>query len=260
MKNSDELLHGPILKLVSSISPSRLDALAACSLRMAFSADARFQSHVFIGPRARLGTVSHLLLERVFNGRLDRVPHSEWDTALNELWDEILAQEESKVLRSEIERHLGPAICWPGYHMLRARSIRMGRETLERRYQGTGGTGKSQAEVIYQAFQGKLRGRADAVWTHNGVTEIEDYKTGNLFDVIDDSETQIVKAQYRRQLLLYSAMHHDITGCWPVKAHLVPLSGDRISITLDPVEAQKEAMASDRLAGSVQCEDRNCEK
>ena len=62
--------------------------------------------------------------------------------------------------------------------------------------------------------------------------------------MIDDSETQIVKAQYRRQLLLYSAMHHDITGCWPVKAHLVPLSGDRISITLDPVEAQKEAMAA----------------
>lgn len=244
MKSSEDLLRGPILQPVSSISPSRLEALAACHLRMAFCADPRFRPYVFVGPRARLGTASHLLLEKILYGQLDKVPHSEWSTTLSELWCAILAQEESQVMRSELERHFGPAIRWPGYHMLRARSIRKGLEILERRHQGTGGIGKNRTEVIYQAFHGKLRGRADVVLIRNGVTEIEDYKTGSILDTIIDSETQIIKAQYRRQLLLYSAMHHDITGCWPTKGHLVPLSGDKVSITIDPVEAEREAIAA----------------
>jgi hypothetical protein len=244
MKNSEDLLHGPILQSVSSISPSRLDALATCSLRMAFSADARFRPHVFIGPRARLGTASHLLLEKILKGQLDEVPYTEWDTTLSELWLEILVQEESKVLESELERHFGPAVRWPGYHMLRARSIRLGREMIGRRCQSIRGIGERQTEVVYQAFNGKLRGRADVVLTRNGITEIEDYKTGDLYDRAGDGEEQVIKARYRRQLLLYSAMHHDVTGRWPSKAHLIPLTGDRVSITIDPAEAETEAMAA----------------
>jgi hypothetical protein len=247
MKGLEDLLHGPTLKPVGYISPSRTNVLAACFLQVAFSADTQFREYVFVGPRARLGTASHLFLEKILRGQLDQVILSEWDTALSELWYEILVQEEKKVQASEIERHFGSAVRWPGYHMLRARSIHLGREILERRRHSARGTVEIQTEVIYQAFNGKLRGRADVVLTRAGVTEIEDYKTGDLYDRTEDGEEPVLKAQYRRQLLLYASMHHDVTACWPTKAHLIPLTGGRVSITIDPIEAENETLAAINL-------------
>ena len=244
MRSLEDLLQGPTLEAVAYISPSRLYTLATCFLQFGFYSDGPFRVHVFVGPRARLGTASHQFLERILKGQLDEVPRTDRTTRLNELWHEILVQEESKVLESELERHFGPADRWPGYHMIRARSVHLGREILDRRGHGIRGVGASQTEVMYLAFNGKLKGRADVVFTRNGTTEIEDYKTGEIFDRIGDSEVPLIKAQYRRQLLLYSAMHHDVTGRWPTKAHLIPLTGDRASITIDPVEAETEAIAA----------------
>ncbi len=226
------------------VTPSRVFALEACFLRAAFDADPRYAARVFRGPKARLGSASHALLERVSKHELDGVPASERRRRLRELWVEEAGKEGAAARDSELEGHLGPPERWPGYNIQKARAVAAAMRMLERRDTATGGPGGSaRAERFYSAYQGRLRGRADAVYPRGGRTEIEDYKTGAIHDELPGAGT-VLKTRFRRQLLLYAAMHHDETGIWPAAGSIVPLSGPKERFPIDPVEAEGEARAA----------------
>jgi hypothetical protein len=83
---------------------------------------------------------------------------------------------------------------------------------------------------------------------HRGPThEIEDYKTGALYEA-DPTGATAVKSHYRVQMLLYAALEHAATGSWPTRATLIPLQGPPALIAIDPDEAAHVAeMSMDAL-------------
>jgi hypothetical protein len=235
----------PQLRKLESVSPSHAGALESCFLQVAFGTDRTFRSRTFLGPKARLGIVCHELLERVLSGRIDAASKVDAQAALEATWNSLIEEQERKCLSSELEKHFGPARGWPGYWMLRARAMAKAFDMLGRGGCARGSRAEYLVEVEYRSYGGRLAGRADVVrMTEYGVT-IEDYKTGDIY-ADDDIDGQSVKPQYRRQLQLYAAMHHDATGQWPVSAALVPLTGDRLYVEVTPAEAEAEAQ---RLLG-----------
>jgi RecB family exonuclease len=184
---------------------------------------------------------------------LDGVPASKRGQRLGKLWREEAGKEGAAARSSELERHLGPPERWPGYNIKKARAVAAAARVLERRDRTTGGpegsAGSARAERFYSAYGGRLRGRADAVYSRGGRTEIEDYKTGSIYDEAPGAPPTL-KRHFRRQLLLYAAMHHDETGEWPAAASVVPLSGPKERLPVDPVEAEREALAALALMDS----------
>lgn len=225
------------------VTPSRLFALETCFLRAAFDADPRYAAGVFRGPKARLGSASHALLERVSKHELDGIPASERRHRLRDLWECEAKKEGDAAHNSEIERHLGPPERWPGYNIQKARAVASAARILERRDKAPGGPGGARVERFYSAYGGRLRGRADGVYARGGRTEIEDYKTGGIHDETPGAKP-VLKRRFRRQLLLYAAMHHDETGKWPATGSVVPLSGPKESFWVDPAEAEEEVRAA----------------
>jgi RecB family exonuclease len=231
------------------VSPSRLGALEACFLQAAFAADAAYQGWTFKGPGAQLGSACHALLERVTRGELARVPSSERRSELERMWSEEVARVEEASLSSPLTRHLGPARHWRGYALQRARVIRRAEDILERAGSRRQGASSTHAERYYQAYEGRVRGRADLVRSRNGRTEIHDYKTGEIYEEAQHGGAPLLRPLYRRQLLLYAAMHRWETGEWPTTAHVVPLVGESSTIEIEPAEAEQEARRALELLG-----------
>lgn len=226
------------------VTPSRLFALEKCFLQATFDANPDRAAGVFRGPKARLGSASHALLERVSKHELDHVPKDGRRHHLRKMWKEEVIKEGDAVQNSELEKHFGPPERWPGYNIQKARGVAAALRRLERRDMATGGpNGSALAERSYSSYSGRLRGRADAVYSRGGYTEIEDYKTGNIYDKTPGA-VPVLKPHLRRQIMLYAAMHHDETGEWPAVGTIVPLVGSKERIPVDPVEARQEASAA----------------
>ncbi len=238
---------GPRLRPLEYVSPSRVAALEACFLQAAFGADPAYRKLIFRGPRGLLGAACHALLERVWKGELASEPEGGRRQGLERIWGEEVARaEEAAQHPSAPTRHLGPARRWPGYALQRARVLRRAEALLgRRRTVGRGGDSGAFSERGYRAYGGRMRGRADLVRSVQGRVEIEDYKTGEIYEEAEIGGAQaLLKPRLRRQLLLYAAMHHSETGEWPRSGHIVPLAGERASIEVDPYEAAQEAEAA----------------
>jgi len=226
-------------KPLEYVSPSRVAKLEACFLQVVFDATPRYRGKKFLGPRARLGAACHALLARITRGELAGIPRAEWRSKLEHLWNEEIAEEERLSQESPLEEHFGPARRWPGYAIQKARAMRKAQVILERRLQARSWTGRTWAERSYQAYQGRLRGRADVVYWSGEYAEIQDYKTGSIYERQEQGDN-VLKSHYRKQILLYAAMRHDSTGIWPASGHIVSLTGDRESVDIDPAESERE--------------------
>ncbi len=157
------------------------------------------------------------------------------------MWEEEVGKEGNAARNSELEGHFGLPERWPGYNIQKARAVAAAARILERRDKDTGRTGGSaRAERFYSAYGGRLRGRADAVYSRGDRTVIEDYKTGAIHDEVPGVGLAL-KPRLRKQLLLYAAMHHDETGEWPASVCVVPLVGPKETFLIDAVEAEHEA-------------------
>ena len=223
------------------VTPSRAFALETCFLRVAFDAGLNHAGDIFRGPKARLGSASHAVLERASKHGFDHVPKEERRYHLRRVWDEEARKEGDAAQNSELEKHFGPPERWPGYNIQKARAVAAALGKLERQDRATGGSGGSAlAERSYSAYGGRLRGRADAVYSRGGHTEIEDYKTGNIYDEVPGTGLML-KPHLRKQIMLYAAMHHDETGEWPAAGSIVPLVGSKERVPVEPVEAGQEA-------------------
>lgn len=233
------------LRPLNYITPSMVSALNTCFLQVAFRADPAIK--VFQPPAARLGTACHALLERIAKGELASQPVEDWSASLEIIWQEEIAKQEEALLASRWEAHFGLAVTWPRYSLQKARVFLKAEKLLSYQKthmaQATGGHHQFGVERYYQAFQERARGRVDVVYESEQGIELIDYKTGRIFDE-DETGNQTIKESYKNQLHFYAAMHHDVYGSWPVKAHLVPLTGQPISIEIDPAQAGKLVQAA----------------
>lgn len=238
----------PTLKPVplESTTTTGAEALGSCSLRAAFDASPTHRGVVLRGPGARLGSICHRVLEATAHGVFDRVASS-LSSSFDQVWQRFTKEEELAVKQSPLERHFGLADRWPYYALKRAYALRqVERMVGARRTAGVSapgvGTWRSattnyqRGERQYAGFNGCLRGRADHVHEGEDRIEIVDYKTGAIFDGADGPGPAI-KPEYRRQLLLYAALHWNETDRWPTTATLVSLRGETASIDVVPQEA-----------------------
>jgi hypothetical protein len=86
------------------------------------------------------------------------------------------------------------------------------------------------------AYEGRLVGRPDVIRTK----EIVDYKTGGITEY-DDSQKEVVKASYIRQLRIYGYLVRENLGWWPDRGMLVPMIGPGIETALTPADCEREA-------------------
>jgi hypothetical protein len=146
-------------------------------------------------------------------------------------------------MRNPLDAHWPPPARWPYYAARKVATRRLCERIVSARPPSAEGRGGERAQTLreqrQQAYDGKLRGRADVI-RRFPEAEIEDYKTGTLFE----SEDGEVKAHYRTQMLLYAVLEHEATGVWPKRATLVPLQGDPVVIEIDPGEATAAAEAA----------------
>jgi PD-(D/E)XK nuclease superfamily len=226
-------------------TPSGAATLADCGLRAAYDSDTTFHGSVPSSPAARLGTVCHRVLELAGVGALPPAGDPHWREAFEAAWTEAIAEQEKERQRNPLEAHWPPPARWPYYAARKVATRRLCKRISE----STSPPGERDGALLnapeklqeqrQQAFDGKLRGRAD-VTRRSPQSAIEDYKTGS---VLDDESAEI-KPQYRTQMLLYAVLEHETTGVWPKHATLIPLRGEPIVIDVDPAEANAAAEAA----------------
>jgi CRISPR/Cas system-associated exonuclease Cas4 (RecB family) len=210
-------------------------------LRAAFDASPAHEKLRFPGPAARLGNVCHAILEAAGNGAFVHLWPEGWEEAFDSMWQERIAEQERMAQRSPLEQRFGPSSSWPKYELKRAllrvkakRLTRLRAESVSNRKECWSQVHASERQ--YSGFGGWLRGRADHVVREHAHVVIEDYKSGAIANP-EGGEGPEIKANYRRQLLLYAALHWDETGEWPDQARVIPLRGKVVTITIDPEEA-----------------------
>lgn len=222
------------LKPIARISPSMAARLQRCALEAIYSSNTSTGLPAISGPAARIGTACHRVLEAIANGDIPATAN--WETAFQDLWASILRVQEHEALNSPYERHVGPAGRWRNVGIQRARLKRLAYQlwNAQQEYDVT-----PSAERRYEAFHGHLVGIADVVRETPAGIVIEDYKTGTIRDVDEETGTTTIRASYRQQMLLYAAMHHDVHGVWPIRGRLIPLEGDPVDVPIAPDEASQ---------------------
>lgn len=220
------------LKPITRISPSMAVRLQRCPLEAIYSCNTSSNLPAVTGTAARIGTACHQVLEAIASDTIP--PTADWDSAFQELWTAKIGEQEQEVMNSPYERHFGTADRWRNIAMQRARLKRLAR-TLWEAQQQSGLI--SAVERRYQAFDGRLIGIADVVRETPDGLIIEDYKTGTIIEVDEETGTSTLMTSYREQMLLYAAMHHNVYDIWPVRGKLIPLDGDSIDVPIDSTEA-----------------------
>jgi RecB family exonuclease len=169
----------------------------------------------------------------------------ELERALSRAWDKEMAAHAAQARSSLNNQHLTLPARWPYYEIKRARALRFARRIVlqvnassspRQRPPPRKDDPESGSEHWYTGFDGRLNGRADRTLVRDGELIIIDYKTGKIAEVGEFGADEIRPA-YRRQLLLYAALHHDETGAWPAFGELVPLDGEAIQVEIDKDEA-----------------------
>lgn len=225
------------------ISPTSVNQLRQCMLRVAFDSDVASRVSIMFNPAAHLGSVCHRVLESIGKGAIS--PNADWNASFEQLWQSEVTKQEMTVHNNLQDQNLGAMRYWRGYAIKRARLKHLAYQLwLKQRYhlsitnRPPHSTG---IEFRYTAFQGQMRGTADMVRWETGELIIEDYKTGVITDHDEVTGDTILRESYRQQLLLYAAMHHDTTSHWPTRARLIPLEGVPIEFPIDKVVASHVA-------------------
>ena len=205
----DEFVCWP-LSPIRRISPSRFSQFQLCSLREIWSLNHRvplLPRH----PSARLGTISHAVLEAAAKGAVtDR-------SSLETLWDDVTKKIQDEMLQHQIEKHLVPLELYAfNYEVKKILSFKMAEQIFES--SGLEVSGKRSAEQWFESADGKIGGKIDLILTYDDGVEIVDYKTGNVLNSQVGGE---VKDEYKVQMKLYAGLYHEVKGDWPIKLSLI---------------------------------------
>lgn len=222
----------PAPRPLPSISPSRYIALRSCPLNAVWTANGA-RRPLPDSPAARVGTVAHTLLEEAGRGSLE-------PDAVERRWSELVEAAEDALGQNWLARHLVPLTgSVPDFEVRRLQAIRRATElAASARERSSIDRGAAQAvgqEVPVVTPDGLVTGRIDAVVPTPDGLVIRDYKSGAIFDP-ESGATPKVKEAYAIQLKLYAAMYEAMTGSWPSRLEILPLTGPPEGIAFDPSE------------------------
>lgn len=225
---------------LASVSPSSAVTLKECHLRAAYRSDRGSAAGATGSPAARLGSACHEVLEGAGRGELPDGAEAGFGPAFEHSWEAAIGRQAGAARATAAERHWPEPHRWRGYALRKVAAKHLARRLSRRAREA----GVAVVEHDQSARGGRLRGRPDLV-LETPRHEIEDYKTGSLYE--EDSGE--VKASYRTQMLLYGVLERERTGRWPERATLVPLQGEPAALDIVPAEAEAEAEeALDQLA------------
>ena len=218
-KMVDDLVRLP-LDPIRRISPSRFWDFQLCSLKEIWLSNHQpplLPSH----PSARLGTISHSVLEAAAKGIVtDKV-------TFDAQWDDMLGKTHEEMLQLSIEKHLVPLeFSAQNYEVKMILSFKLAEKIFG--FAGEGTPKGHCAEHWFESADGKIGGKVDLVLNHQDGVEIVDYKTGSVLNAQSGGE---VKDEYKVQMKLYAGLYHEVKGCWPVKLSLIGIDGQKYYIS-----------------------------
>ncbi|GAG72339.1 unnamed protein product [marine sediment metagenome] len=223
----DKLIYLP-LRPISRISPSRFYDFHLCSLKEIWSSDRQtplLPSH----PSARLGAISHTVLEAAANGIITN------KTSFETQWDNMLRKTHKEMLQLPIEKHLVPLeYSATNYEVKKILSFRLAEQMFNSTVKGI--SHKRCAEQWFESMDGKICGKIDLILSHEDGVEIVDYKTGNVLDPKYDSE---VKEKYKLQMKLYAGLYYEVKHSWPVKLSIMGIDQKKYFVSFSQEECSK---------------------
>ncbi|MBI2930712.1 MAG: PD-(D/E)XK nuclease family protein [Planctomycetes bacterium] len=211
-------------------------------LRAGLSRATGISPFILGSPKGWLGSAYHEVLEKI--PRVDLATES-LDNAIERLWSQAIAAQHQRASRHPLDRRFGSPVTWPGYHVARA-SVRLRAGdlvtfTVAAPVAATGPGAFVSATIREQEFiacNGKLVGRPDVV----RADEVVDYKSGGLFEYDENSQVEVVKSAYVRQLRIYGYLVKEALGSWPIRGLLLPLAGTGVEVSLHPAECEQEVL------------------
>jgi len=222
-------------------SPTLNEVLIRCPQRAAFSSDRSFDMLDRPTPGAVLGTVCHRIMAAVVLGEFDGVEEDELEQHLRERWEEEVQSRLQEASAKGQEVIPPDPSRWSYYQVKRVRLIHRAAEEVKARKDAVAASAAvphHAVEAYYEGYGGRLRGRADLIRSSPGGVEIVDFKTGSITEWDERTGAEVLRHAYRRQLLLYAALHFESTGEWPFKATVDALDGRTESFEVDPDEAE----------------------
>ncbi len=217
--------------------------MRTCLLRAGLSRAAGGSRFVLGNPKAWLGTAYHAVLEKVVD--LDLRQES-LDAAVEWLWNQAIAIQQQRADAHALDRRFGSPTSWPGYYVARASAMLRAQELYRRPARSLAPDakqafglefGNSMREHEFVACDGKLLGRPDLIRD----SEVVDYKSGEITEYDEATQSDVVKSAYVRQLRIYGYLVKDELGWWPTRGVILPLAGAGVEILLDPSECAREA-------------------
>ena len=216
------------LQPIARISASRYHALLQCPLRAIWSS-ARQSPLLPVSPAARLGSVSHKVLELAGLGKVNTFQ------GLHKAWRSEVGNVEAEMSESMTDRHLVPLRKHAyRYEVKKRLTFAVAGQIVERRCRRTPVSSedrKTESEVWLETEDGRLGGFVDLIVHRMNGTEIVDYKTGPVTE--PQGEGDQVKVAYELQLSFYAVIYHEIRGEWPMRLTLKSLDGKAYNVPLD---------------------------
>ena len=225
----------PAPTAIQTIAPTDANRLIDCPLQLAFSKDEHFASADRTSPKRILGIAAHAVRERAY--RSGQIPVADRSSNFADLWDQEISAGHQQLITDWSPAAPPEPSRWKGYQLTKTSTLRSAASiaaSIPFRSPGAqapiAGTGleKPLADPDH-----RLRGRVDRIDRVDGGLRVVDIKSGKVTDGIQTA--------YRRQLLLYAVLVHADTGEWPKDISIEPVTGQPITIALDPAEALEAA-------------------
>ena len=228
--------------------------MRTCLLQAGLSKSSGSSAFVLGNPKAWLGTAYHEVLEKIVEVDLR---HESIEEAVERLWNQAIAFQQRRVGAHPLNRRFGVPESWRGYYLARASVLLRAQEladvsVLSQSRISTEASSLGSMPTIreqeFTAFDGRLVGRPDVV----GAGEVIDYKSGAIIEHDVETETDVVKVTYVRQLRIYGYLVKQKLGWWPRRGRLLPLGGAGVEVVLEPLECEREANEAIALLESYQ--------
>jgi len=220
---------------IQAIAPTEANRLLDCPLQLAFSKDDQFASADRTSPKRILGIAAHAVRERAY--RSGQIPVADRSSNFADLWEQEISAGHKQLITDWSPAAPPEPSRWKGYQLTNTSSLRSAARIAAaipfRSPSAQGPIASIGLERPLAAPDHRLRGRVDRIDRVDGGLRVVDIKSGKVTDGIQTA--------YRRQLLLYAVLVHADTGEWPKEISIEPVTGQPITIALDPAEALEAA-------------------
>ncbi len=216
-----------MMRPIGRLSPSTAYSFYLCPLKEVLRFN-KVKAPLPLFPAARLGGAIHAVLEEASKNLIKN------KVDFNERWIVNVKRIESLMRHIPVEQHLVPLEdSERTFEVKKIQTWELVKEALSHiNYNEK--PSLSIAERLMISPSGSIGGRMDLILSNKNGAEIIDYKTGEVMD-----KTGSIKEEYKIQMKLYAALHHDIYSIWPKKLTLVSLSRRRHEVKFTPDECGK---------------------